>query len=163
MNFENFDIAFSTEHVVIMGLMILIILLSLWMIRIEKKLKTLLATKNAKTLDDTLSAVSKNLTELNRFREKTDSKLENLEKRVSRNISVIETVRFNPFAGDGSGGNHSFATAFLSERGDGIVLSSLYTRDRTNIFSKRLENFNSDQGLTEEEQGVIKKAFEKTR
>ncbi|MEX0672891.1 MAG: DUF4446 family protein [Candidatus Paceibacterota bacterium] len=154
----NIDLPVSLDILVIAVIVVLVALvlfLIYWIIRIERKFSILLATKNAETLEDTLVAIYKNLDKLNGFREKTETHINDLENRMQTAVRGVETVRFNPFAGDGSGGNHSFATALISERGDGIVLSSLYARERTNVFSKRVTSFKPHQELSEEEQNVI--------
>lgn len=142
---------------------VLVIFLAIWIVRIERKFRILLATKNAETLEDTLTAIYKNLDKLNGFREEARTHLDNLEGRMQTAVRGVETIRFNPFAGDGSGGNHSFTTALISERGDGVILSSLYARERTSIFSKRLTNFKPHQELSEEEQNVIDLARQLTQ
>ena len=78
-----------------------------------------------------------------------------MENRLQRSIQAVETIRFNPFKGTGEGGNQSFATSFLSENGDGVVISSMYSRDRVSVFSKPLAKFVSSFELMEEEKEVI--------
>jgi hypothetical protein len=60
-------------------------------------------------------------------------------------------VRFNPFKGTGSGGNQSFATTFLNEENNGVVISSLYSREHTSVFSKPIKNGVSEYELSDEE------------
>jgi hypothetical protein len=67
-------------------------------------------------------------------------------------------LRFNPFKGTGDGGNQSFSTAFVSEKGDGAIISSLYSRDRVSIFCKPLASFESSFELTDEEKEVLEAA-----
>jgi len=141
---------------------VIILVLIFWIVRLERKLRTLLATKSADRIDHTLEALYRNIEQLNAFQTNADRHLKNLEQRMQRTIRGVDTVRFNPFYGDGSGGNHSFATALMTERGDGIVLSSLYTRERTNIFSKPIATFEPHQELSEEEEEVMKRAHQKT-
>ena len=74
---------------------------------------------------------------------------------MKRSLQSVETVRFNPFKGSGEGGNQSFSTSFVSENGDGVVISSLYSRDRISVFSKPLSKFQSSFELTDEEKKVI--------
>ena len=69
-------------------------------------------------------------------------------------------VRFNPFSGDGSGGNQSFAAAFLDEKGSGVVLSSLYARDRVGLYAKPIEKGASSFELTKEEKEALERAQE---
>ena len=124
-------------------------------IRLEIKIHRLLKGKNAKTLEDSIVSSLENLDKLNEFQKEAISYFENIERRLGRSVQAIETVRFNPFKGTGEGGNQSFSTAFINEKGDGAVISSLYSRDRISIFSKPLEKFQSRFELTEEEKEVI--------
>ena len=95
---------------------------------------------------------------LNQEQQKIKEHLNDIEKRLKRSMQSVETIRFNPFKGTGDGGNQSFSTSFLNENGDGVVISSLYSRDRISLFSKPLSKFESNFELTGEEKGVIKEA-----
>jgi hypothetical protein len=83
-----------------------------------------------------------------------------VDKKLKKTISGLETVRFNPFKGTGSGGNQSFATAFLNREGNGVIVSSLYSRDHVSIFSKPIKNMTSEYELTTEEKSALQKAKE---
>lgn len=137
------------------GLVVCIVILIGWIIRLEVKIKRLLLGKNAKSLEDSIVTASENLEKLNNFQKEAVDHFINVEKRLSRSLQAIETVRFNPFKGIGEGGNQSFSTSFVNENGDGVVISSLYSRDRVSIFSKPLEKFESKFELTAEEKEVI--------
>jgi len=155
----DFSIFLTTDALIIVFLVITIILLTLWIIRIERKLKILLASKNTQTIDETLDEMQQTISQLYTFSRKADTHLKNLEKRTQRSIQSIELQRYNPFSGDGSGGTNSFSVAFLNEHGDGVVISSMYTRERTNVFSKKLSKLSSNQELSDEESTVINKAY----
>ncbi len=135
-------------------LVVLVILVG-WIIRLEIKLKRLLLGKNAKTLEDSIVFAKENLDRLSNFEKKTIDNFSKIDRKLSRSIQAVETIRFNPFKGTGDGGNQSFSTSFLSEKGDGVVISSLYSRDRVSVFSKPLSGFYSQIELTEEEKDVI--------
>jgi hypothetical protein len=138
------------------ALIALFLILIGWIVRLEIKVKRLLYGKDAKSLEDSVLASIENLKKLNDFQKEVINHFINVEKRLRRSIQAVETVRFNPFKGNGEGGNQSFSTSFLTENGDGVVLSSLYSRDRVSIFSKPLSKFESQFELTEEEKEVIK-------
>ncbi len=137
------------------GLVAIVVILVGWIIRLEVKIKKLLIGKNAKSLEDSIVNTKENLEKLNLFQRESSLYFKNIEKRLHRSLQAIETIRFNPFKGTGEGGNQSFSTAFVSEDGDGVVLSSLYSRDRVSVFSKPLKKFESNFELTEEEKEVI--------
>lgn len=137
------------------GLVAIVVILVGWIIRLEVKIKKLLIGKDAKSLEDSIVNTKENLEKLNLFQRESSLYFKNIEKRLHRSLQAIETIRFNPFKGTGEGGNQSFSTAFVSEDGDGVVLSSLYSRDRVSVFSKPLKKFESNFELTEEEKEVI--------
>lgn len=111
--------------------------------------------KDAKSLEDSIVSAKDNLEKLNIFQRESSLYFKNIENRLRRSVQAVETLRFNPFKGTGDGGNQSFSTALVSENGDGVVVSSLYSRDRVSVFSKPLKNFESTFELTEEEKEVI--------
>lgn len=147
----------STMVYVLLGLCLILALL---VIRLESRLKRMLGGKNAKNLEDSINNLHKSTEELKTFRTDSIEYLKNIEARLKRSIQGVETVRFNPFKGTGEGGNQSFSTALINEKGDGVVVSSLYARDRVSIFSKPLKKFASEFEMTAEERESIKKAKE---
>jgi hypothetical protein len=132
----------------------LVLLLGL-ILHLQIKIRKLLVGKNSESLEDSLMTAKASLEKLNIFQKNVIEHLETVEKRLNRSVQAVETVRFNPFKGIGEGGNQSFSTAFVSENGDGVVISSLYSRERVSVFSKPLVNFKSTFELTEEEQSVV--------
>jgi hypothetical protein len=150
MNFEMYAAA---------GAAVIILLLLFWIIRLEIKLKKLLG-KRSGTLDDALDTLRKDADYFKKYSEKASERLQTLEKKMRKTISGNETVRFNPFKGDGSGSNQSFATAFVNSEGDGIVISSLYSRDHLSVFGKPIKNMKSEYELTAEEKNSLQKAKE---
>jgi hypothetical protein len=133
----------------------LLIVLVAWIVRLEIRLGRLLVGKDAKSLEDSFVHISKELKELHEFTKEMEQYLLNVEKRLKRSIQGIETVRFNPFKGTGDGGNQSFSAAFINEKGDGVILTSMYARDRISMFAKPLKGFVSEFELTEEEKQAL--------
>lgn len=148
-----------TFEIYILGaLALVIVILFIWIIWLQNKLGKLLVGKT-KNLDDSFAFLEKEITDLKKFRTNAEATFKNNDARLKKTVSGVETVRFNPFKGDGSGGNQSFATAFLNEEKNGVVISSMYSRDHVSIFSKPIKNMNSEQGeLTAEEKEALNKA-----
>jgi hypothetical protein len=141
-------------------LLVLCLILALLVIRLENRLKKMLGGKSAKNLEESVNNLHKSTEELKAFRTDSIEYLKNIEARLKRSIQGVETVRFNPFKGTGEGGNQSFSTALVNEKGDGAVISSLYSRDRVSVFSKPLKKFSSEFEMTAEEHEATKKAKE---
>ena len=142
-------------EVLIYILISLIIFLVLWLIHLERRISKLLAGKEAKSLEDTIFTIRDKVKDLELFRNQSISYFRNIERRLKRSIQAVETIRFNPFKGTGSGGNQSFSTTFIDEKGDGVVISTLHSRERISVFSKPIKNFSSQFEMTEEEKTVL--------
>ena len=137
------------------------VLLLAWVVRLEVKIHRLTRGSNGKSLEASILDMHKKMEQLHEFRADSLAYYGDVEKRLNKSVQAIETVRFNPFHGTGDGGNQSFSTAFISEHGDGVVLTSLYSRDRISVFSKPLKKFVSSFELSEEEKQVVDEAKKK--
>jgi hypothetical protein len=122
------------------------------------KLRRFLIVVDAHNISDSLNHVSNNLAELQSFRTDMEKYLTDVEKRLRKSVQSVHTVRFNPFKGTGGGGNQSFATTLINEEGDGVIISSLYSRDHVSVFSKPLKKHVSEYELSEEERESLENA-----
>ena len=133
----------------------IVLLLVVWVILLERRLKKLSSGKSGASLEDTITANQASLEELARFRKAVEVELGRINERVKKKLHGAKTIRFNPFAGTGSGGNQSFATALLDEEGSGVVISSLYSREKMSVFAKPVIKRKSEFELTDEEREVL--------
>ncbi len=127
-----------------------------WVFTTEKRLKRFFIGKKAKDLEDTIIALQDQIKELEAAKEKTERELTVINQKLRKSVRGLETIRFNPFADQGS--NQSFAVGMLNEEGDGVILSSLYARDRMSVFAKPIKKGKSEYELTNEERDVLSKA-----
>lgn len=81
-----------------------------------------------------------------------------LHKMSSQSLQKVGVVRFNPFAGEGDGGDQSFAIAILDEKNNGFVISSLHARTETRVYTKPITDGSSSYHLSEEEAQAVKHA-----
>jgi len=88
--------------------------------------------------------------------ERISKELENLKKENKFYIQKVGIVRFNPFKE--VGGNQSFSIALLDGNDDGVVITSLYSREGNRIFGKPIKNGKSEYLLSEEEKKAIEQA-----
>ena len=135
---------------------IAIVISAIWMIKTEKRLKRFFLGKKAKDLEDTIVSLENDIDILKKSKENTEKELADIEKKLRKSIRGLETIRFNPFPDQGS--NQSFAIGMLNEENDGLVISSLYSRERMSVFAKPIKNGKSEYELTSEEKEVLKKA-----
>jgi hypothetical protein len=149
------DIALITFAVGAIALIILIVLVA----RMQSKINRLLGgAATAKSIEGALAHMTGNIKDLEKFRVDLEKYMTTVENRLKKSIQSVETIRFNPFKGTGSGGNQSFATAFINESGNGVVLSSLYSREHVSIFSKPIKAGKPEFELSEEEANALKEA-----
>ncbi len=128
--------------------------LHLW--QIKKKLKVFFNGKKASDLEGVLFEEIKRLRKSEAEIKRLIKHSKVLEKMASHSIQKIGVVRFNPFKE--TGGNQSFAIAMLDSQNNGLVISSLYSREGTRIYSKPIEAGQSKYPLSKEEMEALKKA-----
>lgn len=148
-------IPLNITTIALIVLFIAVIVLIFIVISLNSKLKKFLVGTSSSNLDDSLDNINASVKELEAFRVELEKYLLTVEKRLKKSVQSVNTVRFNPFKGTGSGGNQSFATAFLNEDNDGVVISSIYSREHTSVFSKPVKGGKSEYELSEEEKQAI--------
>jgi len=126
----------------------------LW--QIKKKLKIFFNGKKASDLEGVLFEEIKRLKKSETEIKKLIKSSKVLEKMASQSIQKIAVVRFNPFKE--TGGDQSFVIALLDWHDNGLVISSLYSREGTRIYSKPIKAGQSKYPLTKEELEALKKA-----
>ena len=96
------------------------------------------------------------LKELKENLKKISGELEKLKKENVFNIQKVGIIRFSPFKE--VGGDQSFSIALLNGNNDGVVISSLYTREDSRVYGKPIKSGASEYLLSEEEKQAIEKA-----
>lgn len=148
------DGVFLLAFLVLIGLAICVI--AIWIVLTEKRLKRFFLGKKAKDLEDTIISLGQDITDLQEAKESMQKEVATINSKLKKSIRGLETVRFNPFPDQGS--NQSFAIGMLNEEGDGVVFSSLYSRERMSVFAKPIKNNRSEYELSEEEREALNKA-----
>ncbi len=82
--------------------------------------------------------------------------LRRVENEGRRAVARVGVVRFNPF--EDTGGNQSFALALLDARNDGVVISSLHSRQQTRVYLKSIAGGRAEAALSDEESEALRRA-----
>lgn len=135
------------------------LVLTAFVIRLELRLKKLLRGDNVNDLEEAILSALKDLERLDISKKNIEKEIQGIKERLKKNVQTVGTVRFNPFKD--VGGNQSFASAFIDENGDGLVLSSLFSREKVSVFAKPLKGLKSEYELSEEEKEAIRRTVEK--
>jgi hypothetical protein len=106
---------------------------------------------------DLKTILEKILTELNINKEQTHDLKKEIGGYKAENLGHFQKIgfiRFNPFPE--TGGNQSFCLAILDGKDNGVVLSSLHSRESTRIYAKTIKAGKAkDYDLSSEEKQAV--------
>ena len=112
--------------------------------------------KKKKAEPKNLKEVLAQFKELEKNFEEISKELENLKKESRFHVQKVAIVRYNPFSE--VGGDQSFSAALLDAKDNGMVITSLYTREGNRVYGKPVKKGESEYLLSEEEKQAISKA-----
>lgn len=112
--------------------------------------------KKTKKEPESLKEVLDCLKKLDKDFERISQELEKLKKESKFSVQKIGTVRYNPFSE--VGGNQSFSIALLDGNNDGLIITSIYTREGNRVYGKPIKNGQSEYLLSKEEREAIERA-----
>jgi hypothetical protein len=145
--------------VVVIAFLALLALLALWTeLRKVRRAADVLGSGGLHGLDQVLREQGLELRRLGDRLSELERRQQQDEERLAAAIRHVSVVRFNPFAE--SGGDQSFAVAWLDDAGTGLVLTGLHNRVEMRVFAKPVEGGASRYPLSDEEAQAIKAAFE---
>ena len=84
------------------------------------------------------------------------ARVDDLEATSAHTLQRVGFVRFNAFPDVGS--ELSYALAVVDGRGNGFLVSSIYSREEVRTYAKAIRNFSADKELSEEERRAIELA-----
>jgi hypothetical protein len=126
--------------------------------KIKQQSKVFFSGRNGKDLESTILAQFTHFKKLDAETKELYDICEKIHNLASKGLYRVGYIRFNPFKD--VGGNQSFAIALLDGKKNGIVLSSLFTREGTRVYSKPviLGSATKQYSFTEEEKQAIASA-----
>ncbi len=135
----------------------MVFLLSRKLRRQEEKLAVFFSGKEARDLETLLLEEKEMIASVDTDVQELFQISNQLHQLGNRSLHKCAIRRFNPFKE--TGGNQSFAVAFLDGKNSGVVFSSLHTREGTRIFAKPVKHGEADGfPFTEEEKATIREA-----
>jgi hypothetical protein len=148
---------FNIEYI-LFAFGIIVVCLLAWIVRLEIKLHRFLKGSTGKTLENSIMTIKDTTDKQIVINKEIAKEIDRLDARIGKTLRGFNTTRFNAFKGTGSGGNQSYAVALLNEEGDGVILSSLYGRDRFSAFAKPIQRGECPFELSDEEKHSLSKA-----
>ena len=106
---------------------------------------------------DLLKELIQKINESKKRLDALEPRTEELEKFSKVSVQKVGFLRFNPF--HDTGGDQSFALALLDQGNNGMVISSLYTREGNRVYAKEISGGRPKQALSDEEKKVLDEAM----
>ena len=155
---------FTLELMIIAGIagfaIILDIILIFWLRKVTSHYDALTKGIDPKTLTNALQGIQHTNAEHERLRGVVKNELQKLKSDGQLHVQHITLKRFNPF-GD-TGGDQSFMLAMLDGNKDGVMITSLHSRENTRFYVKSVEGgVGIDHPLSTEEQKIISRLGKK--
>lgn len=139
--------------------LIIINVILLWQIMVmRQRLKIFFQSRQAQDLESIIAQQIKRQIKSEKDIQELFKSSRESWKLIAKCIQKVGVVRFNPFKDTGS--DQSFAIALMDLSDNGLVISSLFTREGTRVYSKPLEKGKSKYQLSEEEAAAMKQAQE---
>ena len=154
----------STELIIIVVCIALSITLGVTLVllvRLQKKLAVFMSGKNGADLEETLTLLTERTSANEKTLESHKEGLEYIDARVKKSLRGYSLVRYNAY-GDG-GGEQSFASGLIDERGDGYILSVITNRNHVGLYAKKVVGGTAQQSLTREETDALASAVAQTK
>ena len=148
---------FKAADYVILGLVIWLALLSFYTVKVISHYRKL--TKGANNID--LSKVLEKILEKQEIHTKMTNELSGsltrFQAQSQSHVQKHSLIRFNPF--EDSGGDQSFVISLLDAKDNGIVISSLHSRNGTRVYAKGVVGGKAvTHQFTKEEKEAVEKA-----
>ena len=87
---------------------------------------------------------------------KTSREVGKIKKDLQSAIQKVGITRFTPFKE--IEGGQSFSIALLDNNDNGVIITNIYSKERSRTFAKPIENGKSTHKLSKEEEETIQKA-----
>ncbi len=135
-----------------------VILLQVQMTRLRRHYRRLMAGTDGGNLEEVLNQHVERVQKALETVTALEAQTRRIERNLKHSMQWMGLVRFNPFRD--TGGAQSFALAIVDGYGDGVVVSSLHSRDNTRVYAKPLHKWESTYSLTDEEKQAIARAYQ---
>jgi hypothetical protein len=123
-----------------------------------KKYKLLIKGLGGKNVEDLMISYSDEIYKVkNDIEDNLKNRISDLEKQMPTCLRHFGLVSYNAFKNVSN--NMSFSIAALNDKNDGIVLTGIYTRENSYVYSKEIVKGQPNKELSREEKEALNKAL----
>jgi hypothetical protein len=134
-------------------LLIGVLLMCVQMLRLSRRISALTRGSDGSNLEQVLAAHLDAVERTGRRVDVVEQALAVLQAQIPQCMQRVNLIRYDAF--DDVGGEQSFSFAITDQRGDGIILTSVYSRMDVRVYAKAIRNGRCSHALSEEEQRVL--------
>lgn len=149
---------FQNQYLITAFIGIWLLVITFLLLRLQLHYQRLTGSVNKK---DLMSSLNNIISQTKASKDDIDKLKLELDRVISEDKFHLQRIgfkRFNPFTD--TGGDQSFALSLLDENSNGIVISSLHSRESTRIYAKKITDGQpANQVLSKEEAEVIKNSI----
>lgn len=117
--------------------------------RLSRRLTSLTRNSNGDNLELSIAAQVRAVDDAIARADALEHAVGILQAKIPTCLQRVKLVRYDAF--DDVGGEQSFAVALLDGKGDGVLLSSIYTRQDVRIYAKSISEGVASHSLSDEE------------
>ena len=144
----------TTNSYLIIFLFLTNIVTLIWLARTTSHYNKLIKNADKKTLSSILDSIQKTISTLEKKMDTNKKDISKLGKDAIYHLQNIRLKRFNPFSD--TGGNQSFILSILDANKDGVVITSLHSRENTRFYVKSVSGGKGiNHPLSDDEKKVI--------
>jgi hypothetical protein len=149
---------------IFLGILVIDVFLAAFLAVLWRRLSRLVRRYNTKIADGNVGQIVDCLAQQTQAISLLESRLDDLNAKLNQHsediakcFQRIGIVRFDAF--EDVGGEQSFALVLLNGKGNGFALSSLYGREESRVYAKRITDGQSDRAMSDEEKAALSKAM----
>ncbi len=150
-------LAVLTLAVMLLFIILLIVFASLAGTR--KRIAKLTQGGSGQSLEDILHGHMNQLSETRDRMELIEQAVGVIQAQIPGCLQKLKMVRYDAF--EDVGGEQSFSLALLDQHGEGIVLTSVYSRMDVRVYAKSIQNGRASHALSKEEERVLRETVDK--
>lgn len=143
---------------VMVGIFVWLLILTLIIFKNRNFLKDLFPKDNNRDIRNKFKEVMEAISGFEKENLILERRLTGFKKDSLENYSKLSVLKYNPY--NDTGGDQSFSLALLNGKMDGVVITSLHSRNSTRIYLKNVKVGKSELELSKEESKVLKDALE---
>lgn len=136
------------------------VVLSLLAVARERRVRRAYTVFSRGSSEDVLTLLRRHIGEVDELRDEVGAlqrRSDELRDLLAGCVRGVATVRYDAF--DEVGGQLSFSTALVDERGDGVVFTTIHGRTDSRSYAKPVEGGASVRNLSDEEVEALRRAL----